>query len=128
MGVNFSVKASCCELMQPVLAKARRKFWADQAVICGPKSLAARIRYFDRLVTGSALWCSSAILPDRQALMMVNAHLYMMVVWMMGLRRRMGEDWLACSDTQGGEGSGAQHLVGEMVDEVAAAGVEICGA
>ena len=96
MGVNFSVKASCCELMQPVLAKARRKFWADQAVICGPGSLAARIRYFDRVVTGSALWCSSAILPDRQALMMVNAHLYMMVVWMMGLRRRTGEDWLAC--------------------------------
>ena len=96
MGVGFSVKASCSELLQATLAKVRRKFWADKEVICGPGPLAARLRYFDRVVAGSALWCAAAIIPDRQALMMVNAHLYMMVGWMMNLKRRPGEDWLGC--------------------------------
>ena len=96
MGVGFSVKASCCELMQPTLAKARKKFWADKEVICGPGPLSATIKYFDKVVTGSALWCLLAIIPDRQALMMVNAHLYVRVGWMMTLKGRPGEDWLGC--------------------------------
>ena len=95
MGLCFSVTSTCCELMQTVLSKARKKFWACKHVVCGPGPLADRIRYFDKVVTGSALWCAAAILPDRQALQMVNGHMFMMVGWMMGLGRRPGEDWLS---------------------------------
>ena len=49
---------------------------------------------FDKLVTSSSLWCCSAIVPNRMALLLVNRHLLRLVVWMLRSKRASRETWL----------------------------------
>ena len=64
-------------------------------LLTGEGSIRHKLTLFSRIVTNSALWCSAAILPDKQALSAANAHLMLMISWMMGTKRRPNEEWLA---------------------------------
>ena len=75
MGVSFTVGSSPSDLILGVLGMARSKFWACKHLLVNGTSFHKRMVLFDRLVTSSALWCCSAIIPDRMALLLVNRHL-----------------------------------------------------
>ena len=94
MNIRFKVGATATELMQPVFAMARRKFWAHRHVLIGKGSIKDKLTLFSRVVTNSAPWCSPAIVPDQQALSAANAHLMLMITWMTGSKRKTGEEWL----------------------------------
>ena len=94
MGVNFWVGASPSDLIAGPLGMARSKFWACKHLLVNATSLRKRMILFDKLVTSSALWCCSAIVPDRMALLLVNRHLLRLVTWMLRSKRGSQETWL----------------------------------
>ena len=94
MGVAFTVGASPSDLIAGPLSMARNKFWALKHLLINGTPLRKRMYLFDKLITSSALWCSSALVPDRMALLLVNRHLYRLVTWMLQSRRARTETWL----------------------------------
>ena len=84
-----------CELIGNALSLARSKFWKLKHLSLGKTPLSDRLTLFDRVVTPSALWCASAVIPDRASLQLVNRHLMRFVCWMANVRRKPDEGWLS---------------------------------
>ena len=72
MGVKFRVGAPVTELLQPLLARARSKFWSIKHLLRCKASVASRTRLMNKVVTNSAMWCIVAFPPDVNALKLVN--------------------------------------------------------
>ena len=95
MGVNFRVGATVRELMEPVLQRAKAKFWSIRHLLKAKTPLGNRMRILDRIVGGAAMWCVAAFSPENTALQALNQVLFQCVTWMLGLRKGDHEDWPA---------------------------------
>ena len=94
MGIPFRVGANSQELLQPVWQRARSKFWALRHNFKSSAPIQSRIKMLDKVIGGCAMWCICAFAPEPAALQALNTLLFQMVLWMLGLRKRDGEQWV----------------------------------
>lgn len=94
MGVKFRVGAPVTELIQPLLARARSKFWSVKHLLRCNASVGSRTRLMNKVVTNSAMWCIAAFPPDVNALKLVNAYQNMLMGWLLKLGKRRDEGWV----------------------------------
>ena len=94
MGLRVSKGLSPCELIQPLLARAKQKFWSLKHLLRCKTPVKGRIRLLQRVVAGSAMWCIAAIPPDRAAMGMLNSVQAMLLGWVLRLFKGEGETWL----------------------------------
>ena len=94
MGIRFVVNQTTCELISPLLARARDKFWGGFHLLGSKATLHGRLRMLERVCGGAGLWCIAAFYPEKTALQAVNSFQLQLVVHMMKLKRGEGEDWL----------------------------------
>ena len=95
MGLNLSVTATASETIAPLIAKARGAFWSMKHVLCRKASIHKRLQVLDTVVGGCLLWCCAALMPDVQALGLVNSFQCQMIVWMLKRGRQAGETWVS---------------------------------
>ena len=94
MGLRVPKGLSPCELIQPLLARAKQKFWSLKHLLRCKTPVKGRIRLLQRVVAGSAMWCIAAIPPDRAAMGMLNSVQAMLLGWVLRLFKGEGETWL----------------------------------
>ncbi|CAE7801571.1 unnamed protein product, partial [Symbiodinium necroappetens] len=56
MGIQFRVGASCSELIAPLIARGRDKFWSLKHLFRARTPLAGRVKLLDKIVGGTSLW------------------------------------------------------------------------
>ena len=56
MGLRVRKGMSSCELIQPLLARAKTKFWSVKHLLRCKASLPGRLALFERVVAGAGLW------------------------------------------------------------------------
>ena len=93
MGVSFRVGANVSKILAPVWEGAKRKFWALKHLPCSQTPLSGRMMLFQSLVGGAALWCVATFSPEQQALENLNRIMIQMVIYMLRIRRKPGEEW-----------------------------------
>ena len=94
MGLPFRSGISPREVMAPIFAKVNTRFWAMKHLFRAKVPLAGRLRLMDRVLGNMALWCSSALHPDKMALQTINVLQSRLVIWSMRLSKKAEEDWL----------------------------------
>ncbi|CAE7223910.1 unnamed protein product [Symbiodinium sp. CCMP2592] len=94
MGLPMKVKATTCELLAGLLARARDVFWSMKKLLCSSTPLHARIRLMDKVVAGCGLWCISSFFPEDPAMHMVNTFQLQLIMSMMNLKRGADIGWL----------------------------------
>ena len=94
MGGRFRVGASVTETIQPLLARARSKFWSIKHLLRCKGPVAARTRLMDKVVSNSAMWCIAAFPPEANGLKLVNTFQNMLMGWLLKLGKRSGESWI----------------------------------
>ena len=82
-------------LIQPLLARARSKFWSLKHLLRSRTAAKGRVRLMHRVLTNTALWCIAALPPDKPALTLVNSFQAMLLTWLLRLGKRDDEDWVA---------------------------------
>ncbi|CAE7410353.1 unnamed protein product [Symbiodinium sp. KB8] len=90
MGIRFVVNQTTCELISPLLARARDKFWGGFHLLGSKATLHGRLRMLERVCGGAGLWCIAAFYPEKTALQAVNSFQLQLVVHMMKLKRGEG--------------------------------------
>ena len=94
MGLTLRVGISICELISPLASRARAKFWELKHVFRAKGgAMKQRVRVLQRVVGGTALWCSSCVPPDAAAMSMINSVQLQLIVWLLRFARRPNEDW-----------------------------------
>ena len=94
MGLNFAVQQTTCDLLSPLVARARDKFWGSFHLLGSRASLHGRIKMLERVCGGSGLWCVAAFFPEKTAQHMMNSFHLQLLVYMMKIKRGPDEDWL----------------------------------
>lgn len=84
---------SIYELISPLAARAREKFWELRRIFQARGSVKARVRVMNRVIGATALWCVSAFPPDKAAQSMLNTVQLQVLVWMLRLGKRSEESW-----------------------------------
>ena len=82
------------QVLQPLLARARAKFWSISHLLRAKASIKARTRLMDRVVTNSALWCIAAFPPETLGLRVVNSFQFILMGWLLKLGKRPEETWV----------------------------------
>ena len=80
MGLKMKVGMSVYELVSPLAARAREKFWAVKYIyiyiyiyiLRSKGHVKERVRVMDRIISATALWCISCIGPDKAAMSMLK--------------------------------------------------------
>ena len=85
MGLPMRVGMTTSELVAPLVARARSKFWSLQHVFRSKTSL--------RVVGNSVLWPLAAFPPDRPAMGLLNTMQLQVTIWTMRVAKRTGEGW-----------------------------------
>ena len=93
MGLPFKVGVTASELLGPILARARDKFWSLKHLFRANTPLFGRVKLLERVVGGTALWCIAAILPDRASLGLINSFQLQLVAWCMKSAKGGSESW-----------------------------------
>eukprot|EP00439_Symbiodinium_sp_Y106_P050966 s1247_g6.t1 len=73
MGLRMRKGMTVCELIQPLLARAKTKFWSIKHLLRCKSPLPGRLALFERVVAGAGLWCLAALPPDNAAMGLLNA-------------------------------------------------------
>ncbi|CAE7264174.1 R1A1-element\ORF2 [Symbiodinium sp. CCMP2592] len=73
MGLSLRKGMTACELVQPLLTRAKNKFWSIKHLLRSKTALPGRLALFERVVAGAGLWCLAALPPDRAAMGLLNA-------------------------------------------------------
>ena len=94
MGVPLRVGIAAREALAPVFARVKARFWATKHLFKAKVPLAGRLRLMNRVLGNMALWCAAAFQPDKMALQTINVLQSQIVIWMMRLSKREGEEWL----------------------------------
>ncbi|CAE7776695.1 unnamed protein product [Symbiodinium sp. CCMP2456] len=94
MGVPLRVGATSSELLAPLIARGRDKFWALKHLFRARTPLTGRIKLLDKIIGGTSLWCLSALAPDASSLALLNSMQLQCVVWAMRVGKRTQEGWL----------------------------------
>ena len=93
MGLRMRVGMTVYELVSPLAARAREKFWELRHILQAKGSVKARVRVMNRIIGATALWCISFIPPDKAAQSMLNTVQLQILVWMLRLGKRSAETW-----------------------------------
>ena len=93
MGLKMKVGVSMGELLQPLLARARSKFWSLKHLLRAKTPAKGRVRLMQRVLTNTALWCIAALPPDKPALTVINSFQNLLLTWLLRLGKRSDEDW-----------------------------------
>ena len=93
MGLKMKVGMSVYELVSPLAARAREKFWAVKHILRTKGHVKERVRVMDKIIGSSALWCISCFGPDKAAMSMLNSVQLQLLVWMLHLGKRNHEGW-----------------------------------
>ena len=91
MGLPMRVGMSMSELVAPLVARARSKFWALHHIFRSRTGLKGRLRSMAVAVGNAALWCLSAFPPERPAMGLLNTMQLQLTMWTMRLARRTDE-------------------------------------
>ena len=94
MGLRMRKGMTVCELIQPLLARAKTKFWSVKHLLRCKSPLPGRLALFERVVAGAGLWCLAASPPDNAAMGLLNAMQTMLLGWMLRLSKYPDETWL----------------------------------
>ncbi|CAE7801742.1 pol [Symbiodinium sp. CCMP2592] len=94
MGLQLRKGMSMCELLQPLISRAKQKFWSLKHLLRCKTPIRGRVHLFQRVVAGTALWCISALPPDKASMGLLNSIQAMLLGWMMRLYRAEGETWI----------------------------------
>ncbi|CAE7623402.1 unnamed protein product [Symbiodinium microadriaticum] len=94
MGVKLAVGQPITLTLQPLLARARAKFWSISHLLRAKSSVKARTKLMDRVITNTGLWCISAFPPEPLGLQMVNCFQFILMGWLLKLGKRHQETWL----------------------------------
>ena len=73
MGLQMRVGMSMSELIQPLLSRARSKFWSLKHLLRSRAPAKGRVRLMHRVLSNTALWCIAALPPDKPAMALVNS-------------------------------------------------------
>ncbi|CAE7541494.1 unnamed protein product [Symbiodinium sp. CCMP2456] len=93
MGLPMRVGMSMCELIGPLLSRAKSKFWAAKHVLRSHAPVKGRLQLMERLVGGAVQWCLAAFPPDRSDIGLLNSTQQLISVWAMKLGKRDSENW-----------------------------------
>ena len=93
MGLPMRVGMTASELVAPLAARARTKFWSLQHVFRSRTSLKGRLRTLAAVVGNSALWPPAAFPPDRPAMGLLNTMQLQITIWAMRVAKRPDEGW-----------------------------------
>ena len=92
-GIQMSVPIKPSTLMDAGIAKGTAKFWANKQVFLARAPLKQKLKLFNSVVTGSALWYCCSIPPTAQAMGALNSAQLELTAKMIGFRRRTDETW-----------------------------------
>ena len=93
MGLPMRVGMTTSELIAPLIARARSKFWSLQHVFRSRTSIRGRLRTLATVVGNSALWPLAAFPPDRPAMGLMNTMQLQVIIWTMRVAKRSDEGW-----------------------------------
>ena len=93
MGLQLRKGMSVCELIQPLLAKAKAKYWEIRHLLRCKTPIAGRLALLQRVVAGSGLWCIAAVPPDRAAMGLLNSVQATLLSWMCRFYKGDSEEW-----------------------------------
>ncbi|CAE7907718.1 unnamed protein product, partial [Symbiodinium microadriaticum] len=92
LGLTFRVGASPSEMIAPLLAKARAKFWGGLKHLLRAKTpLGGRVNLMERVLGGTVLWPLAALPMDTSSMGLINAMQAQMCVWMMRVAKKTDE-------------------------------------
>ncbi|CAE7749213.1 pol [Symbiodinium sp. CCMP2456] len=95
LGLTFRVGITPSELVAPLLAQARAKFWGGLRHLLRAKTpLGGRVRLMERILGGTVLWPLAAIPMDNASLGLINSLQLQMCIWMMRVAKRLDETWV----------------------------------
>ena len=96
LGLSLAVDSAPSDLVAPLMARARIRFWSIKHILCRRGNIRKRIGVMQSVVAGAALclWFIAAIPPDAHALGLVNQTQVQCVIWMMRRGCRAGESWV----------------------------------
>ena len=94
MGLSLAGDSAPSNLIAPLMAMARGKFWSIKPVLCRCGNISKTIGVMQSVVAGASLWCVAAILPDAHAVGLVSQTQVQCVMCMMRRGRRAGESWV----------------------------------
>ena len=89
MGVPFRSGISAKEALQPIVQKTKNKFWALKHRFRARTSIKGRMQLMQKV-----LWCVSAFVPDKAALLAINVLQAQLTMWALRLFRRADEPWV----------------------------------
>ena len=93
MGLPMRVDMTTSELVSPLVARARSKFWSLHHVFRSKTPLRGRLRTLATVVGNSVLWPLAAFPPDRPAMGLLNTMQLQVTIWTMRVAKRPGEGW-----------------------------------
>ena len=93
MGLKLHKGMSCCELIQPLVARAKQKFWSIRHLLRCRTSISGRLGLFQRVVAGAGLWCIASLPPDRAAMGLLNSVQASLLSWMFRFFKGSTESW-----------------------------------
>ena len=94
MGLQLTVQGTASETLAALLGRARDKFWSIKHILCRPTNIKKRLKVLHSVIGGSVLWCGGGMVPDVQALGLINSFQYQLIAWMLRRGRRSDETWL----------------------------------
>ena len=93
MGLKLHKGMSCCELIQPLVARAKQKFWSIRPLLRCRTAISGRLGLFQRVVAGAGLWCIASLPPDRAAMGLLNSVQACLLSWMFRFFKGSTESW-----------------------------------
>ncbi|CAE7715728.1 Pol, partial [Symbiodinium sp. CCMP2592] len=93
MGIKMYVGISIYELVAPLVARARSKFWELKHIFRCRSGMKARVKVMERVVGSTALWCLASFMPDAAAMSLLNSTQLQLMVWLLRFAKRADEPW-----------------------------------
>ena len=94
MGVPFVVGITPKEALLPIFARTKSKFWSLKHLFRAKTPLKGRLTLLQKVLGGTAFWCTGAFVPDKFALHCINMLQSQLVMWSMRLAKGPGEAWV----------------------------------
>ncbi|CAE7265287.1 lolT1 [Symbiodinium sp. CCMP2592] len=91
MELPMRVGMTMSELVSPLVARARSKFWSMHHVFRSKTGLRKRLQTLATAVGNAAMWCLASFPPEKPAMGMLNTMQLQLTMWTMRLARRVGE-------------------------------------
>ena len=107
-GIPLATPLKPTSLMDTAMSKASKKFYANKHIFMARSPLKGKLKTFQTIVGGSALWYCSAVSPSTQALSGMNTLQLELLAKTIGFRGKTEETWL---DFRSRSLRGARHVL-----------------